>query len=201
MKLKNFLLKFSKFVLLFGFFSSNFQLLAENKKNCPKDFPSTGTKFTFLDENQFKITITDSKYLQDALNDESLAEHIALLKLDVVESFQKFITTKISIKPTNYGGNKYTEKFDNSWNTMKKSIASMRDLGTCIEKDRILFSGEWTKNSITKVSKIIELEDLYDELLLLSLEDPEFKIEDYPYLLSTENPILLKEFLKNWKKK
>ena len=201
MKLKNFLLKFSKFVLLLGFFSSNFQLLAENKKNCPKDFPSIGTKFTFLDENQFKITITDSKYLQDALNDESLAEHIALLKLDVVESYQKFIRTKISTKPTNYGGNKYTEKFDNSWNTMKESIASMRDLGTCIEKDRILFSGEWTKNSITKVSKIIELEDLYDELLSLSLEDPEFKIEDYPFLISTENPILLKEFLENWKKK
>ena len=200
MKLINFLIRISKFVLLIGCFHLNNQLLAE-KKNCPKDFPSIGTKFIVLDENQFKIRITDSKYLQDALNDESLAERIALLKLDVVESYQKFIRNKISNIPTQYGGYKYTEKFDNSWNTMKKSIASMRDLGTCIEKDRILFSGEWTKNSITKVSKIIELEDLYDELLSLSIEDPEFKIEDYPFLLSTEDPILIKEFLENWKKK
>ena len=200
MKLMNFLIKISRFVLLIGFFHLNNQLLAENKKNCPKDFPSIGTKFIVLDENQFKIRITDSKRLQDALNDESLAEHIALLKLDVVESYQKFIRNEISATPTEYGGTKFTEKFDNSWNTMKKSIASMRNLGTCIEKDRILFSGEWTKNSITKVSKIIELEDLYDELLSLSIEDPEFKIEDYPFLLSTEDPIFIKEFLENWKK-
>ena len=201
MKLINFLIRISKFVLLIGFFHLNNQLLAENKKNCLKDFPSTGTKITVLDENQFKIMITDSKPLQDALNNESLAEHIALLKLDVVESYQKFIGSEISQISTKYGGYKYTEKFDNSWNTMKKSIASMKDLGTCIEKDRIFFSGEWTKNSFTKVSKIIELEDLYDELLSLSLEDPEFKIEDYSYLLSTEDPTLLNEFIENWKKK
>ena len=201
MKLINFLIRISKFLLLIGFFHLNNQLLAENKKNCPKDFPSIGAKLTVLDENQIKITITDSKPLQDALNDESLAEHIALLKLDVVESYQKFLKTEFSKISTKYGGYKYTEKFDNSWNTMKKSIASMRDLGTCIEKDQIFFSGEWTTNSIKKVRKIIELEDLYDELLSLSLEDPEFKIEAYSYLFSTEDPNLLREFLKNWKKK
>ena len=59
MNLKNFLLGTSKLFLLLGFFISlNSQLLSENRKNCPKDFPTVGAKFVFLGKNKFKLTIT-----------------------------------------------------------------------------------------------------------------------------------------------
>ena len=102
--LRNCSLKISKFLLLICFFSLNNQLFAKEIKDCPEDFPPVGIKFIDVGEKQFKITITESKFLKDALNNESLAEHIALLKLDVVEQFQKIIGTEILSTPTKYGG-------------------------------------------------------------------------------------------------
>ena len=84
---------------------------------------------------------------------------------------------------------------------MKKNIVSMKDLGTCIDKDRIFFSGEWSPKSITKANKIVELDNLYYELILLGMEDPEFKIEAYPFLLKNKDPKLIKEFIENWRMK
>ena len=170
-------------------------------KNCPEKFSPLGIKLTDLGKKQSKITITKSKFLKDALNNQSLAEHIALLKLDAVEEFQKTISNETSLTPTKYGGYKYKEKFDNSWNTMKKNIVAMEDLEVCIDKDRIFFSGEWTTKSITTANKIVELDNLYFELGLLEMEDPEFNIDSYPFLFKTDDPKLIKEFIENWRNK
>ena len=198
--LRNCSLKISRFLLSICFLSLNSQLFAEEIKNCSEDFPSSGIKLFDLGEKQVKITITQSKFLYD-FNNESLAEHIALLKLNVVEELQKFMSDDRSSTPTKYGGFKYVEKFDNSWNTMKKNIVSMEDLDVCIDKDRIFFSGERTTKSITKANKIVELDNLYFELGLLEMEDPEFNIDSYPFLLKTDDPKLIKEFIENWRNK
>ena len=199
--LRNCSLKISKFLLFICFLSLNSQLFAKEIKNCPEKISPVGIKLTDLGKTQYKITITKSKFLKDALNNQSLAEHIALLKLDAVEEFQKTISTEVSSTSTKYGGYKYVKKFDNSWNTMKKNIVSMEDLDVCIDKDRIFFSGEWTTKSITTANKIVELDNLNYELFLLTMEDPKFKIEAYPFLLKTEDPKLIKEFIENWRNK
>ena len=199
--LRNCSLKISKFLLFICFLSLNSQLFAKEMKNCPEKFSPLGIKLTDLGKKQSKITITKSKFLKDALNNQSLAEHIALLKLDAVEEFQKTISNETSLTPTKYGGNKYKEKFDNSWNTMKKNIVAMEDLEVCIDKDRIFFSGEWTTKSITTANKIVELDNLDFELGLLEMEDPEFNIDSYPFLLKTDDPKLIKEFIENWRNK
>ena len=87
--LRNCSLKISRFLLFICFLSLNSQLFAKEMKNCPEKFLPLGIKFTDLGKKQNKITITKSKFLKDALNNQSLAEHIALLKLDAVEEFQK----------------------------------------------------------------------------------------------------------------
>tara|TARA_B100000242_G_C42868850_1_gene403240 strand:+ start:86 stop:697 length:612 start_codon:yes stop_codon:yes gene_type:complete len=199
--LRNCSLKISKFLLFICFLSLNSQLFAKEIKKCPEKIPPVGIKLTDLGKTQYKITITKSKILKDALNNQSLAEHIALLKLDAVEEFQKTISNETSLTPTKYGGNKYKEKFDNSWNTMKKNIVAMEDLEVCIDKDRIFFSGEWTTKSITTANKIVELDNLYFELGLLEMEDPEFNIDSYPFLFKTDDPKLIKEFIENWRNK
>ena len=199
--LRNCSLKISKFLLFICFLSLNSQLFAKEIKKCPEKIPPVGIKLTDLGKTQYKITITKSKFLKDALNNQFLAEHIALLKLDAVEEFQKIISTEVSSTPTKYGGYKYVEKFDNSWNTMKKNIVSMEDLDVCIDKDRIFFSGEWTTKSITAANKIVELDNLDFELGLLEMEDPEFNIDSYPFLFKTDDPKLIKEFIENWRNK
>ena len=198
--LRNCSLKISRFLLSICFLSLNSQLFAEEIKNCSEDFPSSGIKLFDLGEKQVKITITQSKFLYD-FNNESLAEHIALLKLNVVEELQKFMSDDRSSTPTKYGGFKYVEKFDNSWNKMKFTIVAMKDIGTCIDKNQIFFSGEWTSKSFARANKIIRLDDLNYELQSLTMEDPKFKIEDYPFLLKTEDPKLIEEFIENWRNK
>ena len=154
MKLRNLLLNIPKLVLLLIFCSVNTKLLSEDIKNCSEDFPSVGKKLILTGENEFKIIITKKKELTDALNSESLAEHIALLKLDVVEDYQKFLnlrlksdTSNVSKIKTKDGDYIYIENFDDSWEIMKRSIASMKNIGTCIEKNRILLTGEWSTKS------------------------------------------------------
>ena len=70
--LRNCSLKISKFLFLICFFSLNNQLFAKEIKDCPEDFPPVGIKFIDVGEKQLKITITESKFLKDALNNESL---------------------------------------------------------------------------------------------------------------------------------
>ena len=75
--LRNCSLKISKFLLFICFLSLNSQLFAKEIKNCPEKISPVGIKLTDLGKTQYKITITKSKFLKDALNNKSLAEHIA----------------------------------------------------------------------------------------------------------------------------
>ena len=204
MKFRHLLLKIPKFLLVLVFCSLNTKLLAGDIKNCPEDLPSVGKKFIPTGENEFKLIITEQKKVKDALNNESLAEHIALLKLKVVEDYQKFLKSEVIVTETKYGGSIYTEKFDNSWDTMKKSIASMKDLGTCIvKKDVISFSGEWSSKSINRVVRIIELDEAFNDLFMLELEDPKFDIdklfEKYPTFLDSKDPKFIRKLISNWR--
>ena len=149
------LIKIVNFGFLIGSFSTGSQLLAEGVITCPKDFPKSGAKIRFVDKNQWKIRVTESKVLSNAVSNDSLEEHLAVLKLDAVERFQKFLETKTYSIKNRYGGTKYTVQFDSSWGRMKRSIASMKELKTCIQEDRILFIGEWAAKSITRANKII----------------------------------------------
>ena len=205
MKFRNLLLKIPKFLLLLVFCSLNTKLLAEDIKKCPEDLPSVGTKLIPTGENEFKLIITEQKKVKDALNNESLAEHIALLKLKVVEDYQKFLESDVLVTETKYGGSIYTEKFDDSWDTMKKSIASMKNLGTCVvKKDVISFSGEWSSKSIKRVVRIIELEEAVNDLFMLELEDPKFDIDKlfnkYPTILDSKDPKFIRKLISNWRK-
>ena len=211
MKLRNLLLNIAKLVLLLIFCSVNTKLLSEDIKNCSEDFPSVGKKLILTGENEFKIIITKKKELTDALNSESLAEHIALLKLDVVEDYQKFLnlrlksdTSNVSKIKTKDGDYIYIENFDDSWEIMKRSIASMKNIGTCIEKNRILLTGEWSTKSMKRVARIIELEKAFDDLFMLERVDPKFDIynllKKYPRILDSEDPIFVRKVIDNWKK-
>ena len=211
MKLRNLLLNIPKLVLLLVFCSVNTKLLSEDIKNCSEDFPSVGKKLILTGENEFKIIITKKKELTDALNSESLAEHIALLKLDVVEDYQKFLnlrlksdTSNVSKIKTKDGDYIYIENFDDSWEIMKRSIASMKNIGTCIEKNRILLTGEWSTKSMKRVARIIELEKAFDDLFMLERVDPKFDIynllKKYPRILDSEDPIFVRKVIDNWKK-
>ena len=205
MKFRNLLLKIPKFLLVLVVCSLNTKLLAEDIKKCPEDLPSVGTKLIPTGENEFKLIITEQKKVKDALNNESLAEHIALLKLKVVEDYQKFLESDVLVTETKYGGSIYTEKFDDSWDTMKKSIASMKNLGTCVvKKDVISFSGEWSSKSIKRVVRIIELEEAVNDLFMLELEDPKFDIDKlfnkYPTILDSKDPKFIRKLISNWRK-
>ena len=211
MKLRNLLLNIPKLFLVLVFCSVNTKLLSEDMKNCAEDFPSVGKKLIATGENEFKIIITKKKKLTDALNNESLAEHIALLKLDVVEDYQKFLnlrlksdTSNVSKIKTKDGDYIYIENFDDSWEIMKRSIASMKNIGTCIEKNRILLTGEWSTKSMKRVVRIIELEKAFDDLFMLERVDPKFDIynllKKYPRILDSEDPIFVRKVIDNWKK-
>ena len=211
MKFRNLLLNIPKLVLLLVFCSVNTKLLSEDIKNCSDDFPSVGKKLIFTGENEYKIIITKKKELTDALNNESLAEHIALLKLDVVEDYLKFLnlrlksdTSNVSKIKTKDGDYIYIENFDDSWEIMKRSIASMKNIGTCIEKNRILLTGEWSTKSMKRVVRIIELEKAFDDLFMLEMVDPKFDIHNllkkYPRILDSEDPIFVRKVIDNWKK-
>ena len=211
MKFRNLLLNIPKLVLLLVFCSVNTKLLSEDIKNCSDDFPSVGKKLIFTGENEYKIIITKKKELTDALNNESLAEHIALLKLDMVEDYQKFLnlrlksdTSNVSKIKTKDGDYIYIENFDDSWEIMKRSIASMKNIGTCIEKNGILLTGEWSTKSMKRVVRIIELEKAFDDLFMLERVDPKFDIynllKKYPRILDSEDPIFVRKVIDNWKK-
>ena len=211
MKFRNLLLNIPKLVLLLVFCSVNTKLLSEDIKNCSEDFPSVGKKLIFTGENEYKIIITKKKELTDALNNESLAEHIALLKLDLVEDYQKFLNLELKSDASNVSKIKtkdgdyiYIENFDDSWEIMKRSIASMKNIGTCIEKNRILLTGEWSTKSMKRVVRIIELEKAFDDLFMLEMVDPKFDIHNllkkYPRILDSEDPIFVRKVIDNWKK-
>ena len=60
---------------------------------------------------------------------------------------------------------------------MKRSIASMKILGTCVKNDRIYISGEWSTKALNRAEQIIEFDQVWDELVNLAVEDSRFDSE------------------------
>ena len=202
MSVKNIFLKIIKYAFLIGLVSVNSRAFASDIKKCPRNFPATGVYIMQLDNNHLEIRVTKDRYLENAHNNESLGEYIGVLKIDLLEELQKFMGTTINKTTTKYGGTKFTEKFDNSWNAMKKSIAAMKILGTCIKNDRIYMSGEWSTQSLIRVKKILEFDEVWDELTMLAIEDPKFdlELEKNPKIFDIKDPKILKDIMDNWRK-
>ena len=164
---RNLLLKIIKFALIVGSPFMGNRLLAEDLKICPEHLTKLGPKVQLLDKNQSVITITKKISIKNALNNESLQEHIALLKLETVEEFQKFTGETITEETSKHGGTIISSTYNNSWDQMKRSIASMKEKYICIKKgsnkDEIFFTGEWSPKSIKIVKRIIEYREAHDE--------------------------------------
>ena len=179
-------------------------MLAENLKPCLKDYSPKTYRF---EKNQ-GIIISVRKQLRDVHNNESLREHISLLKLEAVENNSRLIFTEITSTPTKYGGVRITEKFNTSWDFMKVSIASMEEINICVKdgkiKDIIFFSARWSPKSIDAVREIINYENAQGELRKLRREDPNFKYRDlvkkYPNVFRTDDPKIILEAIDHWKK-
>ena len=137
-----------------------------------------------------------------------MRKHLELLKLDAVEEYSKVIGTEITSTPTEYGETRYIEKFNTSWDFMKKSIASMEEISVCVKeykkRDMIIFSAIWTPKSTAVVQEIIKLENAWDELKALRKENPNFNFEDlekkYPNIFDTDDPNIILEAIDYWKK-
>ena len=204
MSYRNFFVKIIRFGLVACNLFINNGLLAENLKNCPKDY---SPPLLEIDKNQ-GIIINVRKGVVDANNNDSLREHLELLKLNAVEEFSKVIKTEITSTPTEYGGRIYKKKFNTSWDFMKESIASMEEISVCVKdykkKDVIIFSAIWTPKSTAVVQEIIKLENAWDQLKELRMEDPNFNYEDlvkkYPNIFDTDDPNIILEAIDYWKK-
>ena len=201
--MRNILLKIIKGVLLSGFLSIGSPLLARDIKTCPENFKGIQTIFYPEGEKAWKLRITRKRTLKDARNNASLGETIGVLKIDLLEAFQEFIGIEVSSTRTEYGGTKYSKNVDTRWNSMKRAIASMRDLGTCIENDRIYSSGEWSSKSFDRVNMIFESDEVWAELFDLEREDPKFDfdklVNKYPNFYD-KDPKIQKQILDNWRK-
>ena len=204
MRYKNFILRIIKFGLIAGSFFSNSRLLAENLKPCLKDYSPKTYRF---EKNQ-GIIISVRKQLRDVHNNESLREHLALLKLNAVEEYSKAIGMEVSSITTKYGGTRYNKKFNTSWDFMKESIASMEEIDICVKKPGlIIFSARWAPKSVAVVEEIIKLENAWDKLDQLAMEDPKFNSEGfdkldkkYPNIFTADDPEIILEAIDHWKK-
>ena len=182
------------------------KIRAENLTSCPKDYDPD--PYEMPKPGIIKVNVRKS--IVDANNNESLREHLALLKLNAVENYSRFIKTEITSTPTKYGGERYTEKFDTSWDFMKKSIASMEEISICIKEkkykkmDEIFFSGRWINKSLVAVQKIIKLEKAKAELQSIKREDPNFNLKEllkkHPNIFNTEDPKIILKAIDEWKK-
>ena len=141
----------------------------EDLKICPAYYTKKliGTDYRMVDKNQILLTTTNSIAIKNALNNEYLQEHIALLKLETVEEFQKFTGETITEETSKDGRTIISSSYNNSWDQMKRSIASMKEKYICIKKgsnkDEIFFTGEWSTKSIKIVNRIIEYREAHDD--------------------------------------
>ena len=205
---RNFILKIIKFGLVAGSFLSNSRLLAENLKICPQNLPKLGVHLYLDSKKSPRTTSTFNQYLNDPLDNESLQSYIALLKLKVVKQYQDFIFgTKWTSESTKYGGTRITHKSNATPSQKKLSLISMRGIGACMKGRDIIFSGEWSSESIESANRVIQLEKAWDEIEKLMSEDPKFNSEGfdkldkkYPNIYTSEDPKILWEAIDYWKK-
>ena len=205
---RNFILKIIKFGLIAGSFLSNSRLLAENLKSCPQNLPKLGVHL-YLDSNKGqRTTSTLNQRLKDPLDNASLQEYIALLKLEVVKEYQDFVFGKTwTSESTKYGGERITNKSNATPSQKKLSLVSMRGIGACMKGTAIIFSGEWSLASIESAKRVIQFEEAWNELEKLGVEDPKFNSEGiekldkkYPNIYTTEDPKIILEAIDYWKK-
>ena len=141
----------------------------EDLKICPAYYTKKliGTDIRTVDKNEFLVTTTNSIAIKNALNNEYLQEHIALLKLETVEEFQKFQGETITEETSKDGRTIISSTYNNRWDQMKRSIVSMKEKYICIKKgsnkDEIFFTGEWSTKSIKIVNRIIEYREAHDD--------------------------------------
>ena len=205
---RNFILKIIKFGLVAGSFFSNSRLLAENLKSCPQNLPKLGVHLSLDSKKRPRTTSTFNQSLKDPLDNESLQSYIALLKLKVVKQYQDFIFgTKLTSESTKYGGTRITNKSNATPSQKKLSLVSMRGIGACMKGRDIIFSGEWSLESIESANRVIQLEKAWDEIEKLMSEDPKFNSEGfdkldkkYPNIYTSEDPKILWEAIDYWKK-
>ena len=204
MRYRKFFVRIIRFGLVAGSFFMNNRLLAENLTSCPKDYDPD----TYEMPKPGIIKVNVRKSIVDANNNESLREHLALLKLNAVENYSRFIKSESTSISTKYGGKRYIEKYDTSWDFMKKSIASMEKKYICIKKginkDVIFFTGEWSTKSLNIVDRIIAYREARAELIELRREDPKFNykelVKKYPNIFSTEDTKTILKVIDEWKK-
>ena len=204
MRYRKFFVRIIRFGLVAGSFFMNYRLLAENITSCPKDYDPD--PYEMPKPGIIKVNVRQS--IVDANNNESLRERLALLKLNAVENYSRFIKSESTSTSTKYGGKRYTETYDNSWDFMKKSIASMEEKYICIKKginkDVIFFTGEWSTKSLNIVDRIIAYREARAELRALRREDPKFNFKElvkkYPNIFSTEDPKIILKAIDEWKK-
>lgn len=205
MSYRNFHVKIIKFVLAVGFIFINNKLQADTLESCPKDY-SVPDGLNFSKANILQVNV--SKTIDDGFNNDSLRENIALLKLNAVEEYSKALGTDVTSTKTKYGGRKIIEKFNTSWDFMKESIASMEEIGICVKKPGlIIFSARWAPKSVAVVEEIIKLENAWDKLDQLAMEDPKFNSEGfekldkkYPNIFTADDPEIILEAIDHWKK-
>ena len=180
------------------------KIRAETLTSCPKDYDPD--RYEMPKPGIIKVNVRKS--IVDANNNESLREHLALLKLNAVESYSRFINSESTSISTKYGEKRYIEKYDTSWDFMKKLIASMEEKYICIKKginkDAIFLTGEWSKESLNIVDRIIAYREARRELSALRREDPKFNykelVKKYPNIFSTEDPKYIWKAIDEWKK-
>ena len=127
-------------------------------KICPENLPRVGLNIRSLDNDQILLTVTEKISIKNALKNDFLQDHIALLKLQAANRMTQF-----SYQDLKTG--KMITKY--SWDQVKLSVATMKEKYICIKKgstkDEIFFTGEWSPKSLKRGRKIFEYHKAHAE--------------------------------------
>ena len=120
-------------------------------KICPENLPKVGFNIRTLDNDQNLFSVTKKISIKNALKNDFLQDHIALLKLEAAGSIAEFTYS-------DYERDNIAKKF--IWEQVQRSIATMKEKYICIKKgsskDEIFFTGEWSPKSLKRGRKIFE---------------------------------------------
>ena len=123
-------------------------------KICPENLPRVGLDIRTLDNDQTIFRVTKKISIKNALKNDFLQDHIALLKLEAVKTITQFMYQDLETGKT-------------SWDEVQSSIATMKEKYICIKKgsstDEIFFTGEWSPKSLKRGRKIFEYHKVHAE--------------------------------------
>ena len=127
-------------------------------KICPENLRKVGFDIRTLDNDQSLFSVTKKISIKNALKNDFLQDHIALLKLEAAGTIAEFTYS-------DYERDNIAKKF--SWEQVQRSIATMKEKYICIKKgsskDEIFFIGEWSPESIKRGSKILQYHRVHAE--------------------------------------